>query len=250
MSPLQSALARRLEGRRHKEVRPRRGKCGEADFSLPTERGVPGCLNLVTVGSLATGLSPGNLVGVPSWVGVVSSSNPRLPVRTSRHQETSCAWSSALHTHWLLTHYFMLSHRRTPTPVALVPGGWSRALWWSDLLGLLRPSLCVCRRYSENTTSNITSCLRTSLWRRWFSKVSCLPRVAGQAPAVPKAQVLSPRASRHRSDRGTGCPLNVPFFSSKVWEDWADLRYEVEFTKIFLRKCRGFHILFLFCSYQ
>lgn len=42
------------------------------------------------------------------------------------------------------------------------------------------------------------------------------PRVAGQAPAVPKAQVLSPRASRHKSDMGTGCPLNVPFFSSKV----------------------------------
>jgi hypothetical protein len=36
MSPLQSALARRLEGRRDKEVWPGRGKCMEAAVLLLT----------------------------------------------------------------------------------------------------------------------------------------------------------------------------------------------------------------------
>lgn len=39
MSPLQSALATRLEGRRYKEVQQRGGKCAEADFSLPSKGG-------------------------------------------------------------------------------------------------------------------------------------------------------------------------------------------------------------------
>uniref|UniRef100_A0A8C2XQZ5 GRAM domain-containing protein n=1 Tax=Capra hircus TaxID=9925 RepID=A0A8C2XQZ5_CAPHI len=34
-------------------------------------------------------------------------------------------------------------HRPPSRPVALFPGGWSRALWWYDLPGLLRPSSCV-----------------------------------------------------------------------------------------------------------
>lgn len=67
-------------------------------YYLPGE-GVLGCLTLVAVDSVATG----NLVDVPSWVGVVSPSHHGLPVKTPCHQETSCAQNSALLTHWLLT---------------------------------------------------------------------------------------------------------------------------------------------------
>lgn len=81
-------------------------KCSREGVSVwrPTSyyllgEGILGCLTLVAVDSVATG----NLVDVPSWVGVVSPSRHGLPVKTPGHQETSCAQNSALLTHWLLT---------------------------------------------------------------------------------------------------------------------------------------------------
>lgn len=81
-------------------------KCRQEGVSVwrPTSyyllgEGVLGCLTLVAVDSGATG----NLVDVPSWVGVVCPSRQGLPVKTPCHQDTSCAQNSALRTHWLLT---------------------------------------------------------------------------------------------------------------------------------------------------
>lgn len=104
MSPLQSALARRLEGRRDKEVQPDRGKCVKLASHCPPT-GALGGLNSVTA-LWPPSLSPGNLSWcLPSgWEWCVPSSH-RLPVRTQCPQETSCAGNSALHTHWLLSRH-------------------------------------------------------------------------------------------------------------------------------------------------
>lgn len=54
-------------------------------------------------------------MGVPSWVGVGC---PLLLIQAAcqdqQHQETSCAWHTALHTHWLLTSCLMLSPQHGP----------------------------------------------------------------------------------------------------------------------------------------
>lgn len=157
---------------------------------LTTCRGRGSWAALVTVDSVARGLSPGNLGDVPSWVDVVSPSRHGLPLKTPCHHETSCAQKSALLTHWLLNCCFTAKTPEAPHalwPYFLVdgagPSGGMISWDFSD------PAPVFCRRYGVNTTSSTTSCLRTFPWRKWFSKVSCLPGRAGLSPWNLQAQV-------------------------------------------------------------
>lgn len=92
--------------------------------------------------------------------------------------------------------------------MALFPGGWSRALRWYDLLGLLRPSSCVLQTLRSKYNQQYHKLFKDIPLEEVVLKGELPPWESGPLPVEP------PGTS---SVMGTGCPLRwLVFFSSEV----------------------------------
>lgn len=79
-----------------------------------------------------------------------------------------------------------------------------------------------------------------------------LSGVPGQVPVVPKAQVPSSGVSKAQFRNVNWLPFGCGWslFLQKCEKTGLVWGYKIEFVKVFLRKCQGFQLLFLFCSYR
>ena len=77
--------------------------------------------------------------------------------------------------------------------MALFPGGWSRVLWWYDLLGLLRPSSCVFQMLLSKYNQQYHKLFKDIPLEEVVLKGELPPWVGRTGhPAVPETQGLSP----------------------------------------------------------
>ena len=94
--------------------------------------------------------------------------------------------------------------------MALFPGGWSRVLWWYDLLGLLRPSSCVFQMLLSKYNQQYHKLFKDIPLEEVVLKGELPPWVGGQAILqCPKPRASPPRTSRHKFSHGNWLPFEV-----------------------------------------